>query len=340
MVKPDRYREGARLILNVSIVLAIGFFYSILMLTNFAFPTPLIESVLYSVEFAAVAIVPLYISRYIAEKIIKKDKWFSLKTYCMAYLLIAVLVSLNLTYGPLSLVGVVPYASSGGYGYQYFSEHILFTTGFAFEVMFTSLIILLSRGIGLEFSKVLNEELKNLAVPVAIVSIVVIGLVLILCIIAPPPENRITQCAVPPGFTCITTKLQKDTSKLYLRIGQGTGHSIQINGINCTQQTDTTKMTSGLYVSYKNYNAAGAIKTINMSSGSSAVLADSIGLNHVISGSPANATNIYCTTSSGEVPSDIEIGSVYNGKIYINYTELDTGTTRIVIGTYTARYEA
>jgi hypothetical protein len=122
-------------------------------------------------------------------------------------------------------------------------------------------------------------------------------------------------------------------------VGQWTGHNIQINGINCTQQTDLNAMTSGLYISYNNYNVTGTTKTINMSSGSKAVLADAIGVNPTTSGSPANATNIYCTTSSGEVPSGMKLGSFYNGKIYINYTEMDTNLTEIVVGTYSTKYE-
>jgi hypothetical protein len=36
----------------------------------------------------------------------------------------------------------------------------------------------------------------------------------------------------------------------------------------------------------------------------------------------------------------MEAGSQYNGRIYINYTEFDTNITKIIFGTYTARYEA
>jgi hypothetical protein len=98
------------------------------------------------------------------------------------------------------------------------------------------------------------------------------------------------------------------------------------------------------HVYYKNYDLAGAgcanCTAINLSSGESAVVADSIGVGNATSGVPANASNIICSTSSGVIPDDVGIGSAYNGKIYINYTELDTGLTRIMVGIYTARYEA
>jgi hypothetical protein len=155
-----------------------------------------------------------------------------------------------------------------------------------------------------------------------------------------PKSWGISQCSFPPGFTCVSNKLQAGTAKLHLKIGQGTGHDIQINGINCTQQTDVTALTNGSYIYYPNYNIAGCANctAINMSSGSSAVLADAMNM----SGSdyPAVANNIICSTSSGVVASDARIGSVYNGKIYINYTELDTNLTKIIAGSYTATYEA
>jgi len=177
----------------------------------------------------------------------------------------------------------------------------------------------------------------------AIVVILVIGFVLFYLGSTPSPRYM-SQCTFPAGFTCITQKLQAGTSKLYLRIGQGTGHNIQINGINCTQQTDVSVMTNGSYIYYKNYDLVGAgcanCTAINMSSGQSAVIADSIGVGTATSGAPANASNIICSTSSGAIPGDVGIGSTYNGKIYINYTELDTGLQRIVVGTYTARYES
>ena len=148
--------------------------------------------------------------------------------------------------------------------------------------------------------------------------------------------STISQCTFPPGFTCVSNKLQAGTSKLYLVLGQGTGHPIQVNGVNCTQQTDTNQMSSGLYVSYSNYNIGSGASSINISSGASAVVADAMN----ISGSdyPAVADNIICSQANG-LPGDTTIGASYNGIIYINYTETDTGLTRIISGTYSAAFE-
>jgi len=172
---------------------------------------------------------------------------------------------------------------------------------------------------------------------IVLVVILVVGFVILSTNrpIAGPPV--ISQCYFSPVFTCVDYELQASTAKLYLKIGQLTGHTIRINGINCTQQTDTTKMTAGSYIYYPNYSPSGATDLI-ISSGESAVVADSIPINASTSGSPANATNIICSTSTGVMPSDVEIGSTYNGKIYINYTELDTNLTRIIVGTCAIRY--
>jgi heme/copper-type cytochrome/quinol oxidase subunit 2 len=55
-----------------------------------------------------------------------------------------------------------------------------------------------------------------------------------------------TQCTFPPGFTCVTNKLQAGTAQLYLVIGQGTGHPIRVNGIKCTQNTSSDFARGGI----------------------------------------------------------------------------------------------
>jgi hypothetical protein len=153
--------------------------------------------------------------------------------------------------------------------------------------------------------------------------------------------STISQCTFPPGFTCVSNKLQATTAKLYLKLGQGTGHNIKIFGVNCTQQTSTATMASGAYISYLNSNAsitAGVNDNISVSSGSTVVVADAANITGSVY--PAGSNAIICSDQSGKTPRDVGIGSTYNGKIYLNYTETDTGLTRIAVGTYTAKYEA
>jgi hypothetical protein len=157
--KVNKYREGERLLLHFFIVLALGYFFSMLALVRFGIPTPPGDYLRYTAEFGVVAIVPLYISGYLAGKVFKKDKRFALKIYCIAYLLTVFLVSLNLVYGPVSFGGIEPYASPEGYGYSY--QYILFSnhaqnvsSGRLFsESAAIGLFIFLSGAIGLKVSK-------------------------------------------------------------------------------------------------------------------------------------------------------------------------------------------
>ena len=138
------------------------------------------------------------------------------------------------------------------------------------------------------------------------------------------PSN-LDQCAFQAGISCITNRLSANNGRLTLQIGQGTGHQIRINGVVCTQNT-SSDFSNKTFISY-GYN-----KNITMESGSSAILA-----------TPGDGQrpwlNISCTDADGSIPQNINIGTIYNGKIYINYTEMDTNLTKIVFGIYSARYE-
>ena len=135
------------------------------------------------------------------------------------------------------------------------------------------------------------------------------------------------QCIFPAGFTCVTYKLQALTGKLYLVVGQGIGHTIRVTGINCTQDTSADFATSGLIY----YGAAA--NNVTIASGSKAVLS-----------TPNDPTktwlDISCTDSNGAALASQPIGAVYSGRIYVNYTEVETGIQRIAVGTFTVKYEA
>jgi len=160
----------------------------------------------------------------------------------------------------------------------------------------------------------------------AILIIMVVLAVLFYLGVLNPSSVTPNQCTFPPGFTCVTNKLQTN-GKLYLIVGQGTGKNIRIMGINCTQNTSLDFPSSGLIL-------WGSANNITVSSGSQATLADpaASGFINTTTCNLANGTNI---AAAGSMP----IGGVYNGRVYLNYTETDTGLTRIVVGTYTAKYE-
>ncbi|MCX6775991.1 MAG: hypothetical protein NT130_04040 [Candidatus Micrarchaeota archaeon] len=120
------------------------------------------------------------------------------------------------------------------------------------------------------------------------------------------------------------TNQLKTTGKLYLTIGQGTGKTIMITGVICTQNSSIAFPTSGkiLY---------GGSNNLTVSSGSQVTVGNPTANSFI------NMTN--CSNANGGALTGT-VGAVYNGKIYINYTETDTTLVRIITGTYTAKYEA
>ena len=158
----------------------------------------------------------------------------------------------------------------------------------------------------------------------AILIIMVVLAVLFYLGVLNPTTITPNQCAFPAGFTCVTNKLASGNSKLYVVVGQGTGHSIMVLGINCTKNSSADFATNGV-ITY------GTGNNVTIASGSSAVLSNPAG--------PA-WMNITCKEANGADPTDKTIGALYSGKIYIKYTELDTMLNRTVVGTYTTKYEA
>jgi hypothetical protein len=140
------------------------------------------------------------------------------------------------------------------------------------------------------------------------------------------PISPPAQCAFPAGFSCVVDKLYAQTGKLYLKIGQGTGHQIRINGVVCTQDISSDFLNK-TFISY-GYN-----KNVTMISGEATVISD-----------PTDTTkpwiNISCTDADGSIPQDTTVGARYSGRIYINYTELDTNITKFTVGILHGKYES
>ena len=111
-----------------------------------------------------------------------------------------------------------------------------------------------------------------------------------------------SQCTFPPGLTCVSYTLNQ-SGELYLKLGQGTGHNIKINSILCNASED--------YYGVPNVNAP-LKNSITLTSGSSADLAG---------GSSGNT--VVCSGISG---------GEFSGRIYINYTEIETGLERVAVG--------
>jgi len=175
-------------------------------------------------------------------------------------------------------------------------------------------------------TKKIEVKRNHLLIAGGVLLVILISLVIIFFIIfyfdtIPNYRASTLQCTFPAGFTCVTNVLYTNGS-LYLWVGQGTGHTIRVRGVTCTQNTSPDFTTNGNVLWANLYN-------ITMPSGSQAKLAD-----------PTNSNiSITCSDASGKPMTDQTIGAIYTGRIYINYTETDTGLTRIVVGTYNTKYE-
>ena len=124
-----------------------------------------------------------------------------------------------------------------------------------------------------------------------------------------PGEVTPTSCIFPHGITCSSYKLRTDGS-LDLAVGQATGHTIVVDMIACSPAGGLAPMDNEWV------HAAVEIPT---------------GEQKWISGQTAGVV-VKCGTGG-------DAGDFYKGKIWIRYTETDTGMERAVIGDLAAEYE-
>jgi hypothetical protein len=133
------------------------------------------------------------------------------------------------------------------------------------------------------------------------------------------------QCTFPSGFTCISSKIDASDGNLTLVIGEGTGHTIVITGVNCSDNMSSGYTPNIVFYGDTNNN-------VTMNSGSQEQVAY-----------PTGPLQVLCTHAYNGADTAISqqtVGATYSGNIYINYTEVDTGTNHIVVGSYTADYES
>jgi hypothetical protein len=155
-----------------------------------------------------------------------------------------------------------------------------------------------------------------------LIIMVVMAVLFYLGVLNPPvPE----QCVFPAGITCISSKLNT-TGALTLVIGQGTGHPITVTGVNCTMNSSATWASdnqASLVYSPAAYN-------VSITSGGQANVATINGTGGLGNVTCRDANNAAVTGGAG---------TIFNGRIYIRYTETDTTITRTVTGTFSKRYE-
>jgi hypothetical protein len=150
----------------------------------------------------------------------------------------------------------------------------------------------------------------------AILVIVIVIAALFYLGVMNPARMTPTSCTLRPGFSCSSFKLESGTGNLNLKLGQASGHPIFIKAIKCTQETVP--------------NTASLANNIPVPQGE---------MREITGGISGNI--VQCLDASGNpLPaSDTQVGSLYKGKLYILYQEIDTGTDRLIIGDIAARFE-
>lgn len=127
--------------------------------------------------------------------------------------------------------------------------------------------------------------------------------------------TRSGACDFPPDFGCSSWKMNPDGS-LGLQLGQSRGHNINITQMSCTQQVELSSSLDAL---------------------SNPVLLDNGEVDWVVGGTSGN--RVFCKNSAGVPLTGCVVGDFYSGKIWVVYTERDTGVNRTVIGDITVKCE-
>ena len=180
----------------------------------------------------------------------------------------------------------------------------------------------------------MDKKLLLVLLVLAVIAVVIIGLILL--ILASPfilaflagafylEGLPITshQCVFTADFTCTSYALNANSGELNLTIRQETGHTINITGVSCTQNLSSNYMNETSINNYLN-------NPITISSGAQKIVSQ-----------PSTLYVTSCKDTTGNPPADMKAGSTYYGLIYINYTELDTGNSKIVKAAFSSKYAA
>jgi len=122
-------------------------------------------------------------------------------------------------------------------------------------------------------------------------------------------------CALEPGFSCYSFKFVEGAKGLELDFGQAKGTSIRVTAMGCSKG-DSPVMTE-------------LDNPITIPSGEHRFIAG---------GDSGNI--VTCTDENGEdLPlSETKPGTPFKGKIWVAYTEVETGTNRVVSGEITGTF--
>jgi len=111
-------------------------------------------------------------------------------------------------------------------------------------------------------------------------------------------------CVFPAGIECVSYNLTQN-GELTLKIAQGTEHTIMVTGVHCSDNLSPSYTPSAvIYSDGKNVTI------------------------------PPHSKEYIAGGTSGDIIRCPFSGKEFDGRIYINYTEVDSGQTRIVAGSF------
>jgi hypothetical protein len=148
-----------------------------------------------------------------------------------------------------------------------------------------------------------------------------------------PSQLTPSQCAFPPGFSCTTYKLKSSSGNLSLQVGQGTGKTVIVTGVFCSANMSSSYSPGALTGKAVLYDSN---ENVTITSGASAYIAGDDK-----TGDTGKSIAVTCYDANEQLPSPslTSVGSIYIGRLYVNYTEVQTGMERITVASLTARYE-
>lgn len=130
-------------------------------------------------------------------------------------------------------------------------------------------------------------------------------------------------CSLPPGIACAAYKLESGTGYMDLRLRQSLPRPINVTQFKCTQETGVPA------------DGWADVPNGTMRIGEEKWIASTEGMD----GGVANASCYHEALGNVTVFPDARVGQHFSGKLWIRYTELDTGATRTVSGDFAQNYE-
>jgi len=135
-------------------------------------------------------------------------------------------------------------------------------------------------------------------------------------------------CSFQPGFMGWSYELHPESGEVDLDVGQGTGKTIKVTGVACFKYPQGAPQPSISVVPYGTDYVSEYLKTniVDNYAGDPITLLSG---NHTLISKSGTSHVVKCIDDKGDIVSDARMITW----VIINYTEMDTGNSRIIMGT-------